>query len=266
MVEIRSDTLRWYGWRVRCWLRRHTADWARRAGVVSAQSTWPLRRWVILIACVATVSGVAVMAVAERGDDDPSSAAAASAAAAALARIPVIATRISREDYERSAFGSAWSDAAPVSGGGNGCDTRNDILRRDLAEVTTAATDACAEAVQTGEFRSPYTGDVEVFRRDRAAAVVQIDHIVALAYAWDLGAWAWTPTRRLQLANDPANLVAVDAKSNQAKSDAEPAQWMPPLRGFRCRYAIQIVRVLAAYGLPIDEPSRRVLVDAVSRC
>lgn len=71
--------------------------------------------------------------------------------------------------------------------------------------------------------------------------------------------------QRLDFANDPANLVAVDGRSNQEKSDSEPARWMPPARGFWCQYAIQFVIVTATYGLAIDEPSRRVLSEAL-RC
>ncbi|WP_245569758.1 HNH endonuclease family protein [Gordonia shandongensis] len=169
-------------------------------------------------------------------------------------------------DYERDAFGPAWTDAAAVAGGGNGCDTRNDILERDVSVTARTAVASCPEAVAAGTLTSPYTGRSMSFRRGRESAAVQIDHIVPLAYAWDLGAWEWSPDRRWSFANDPANLVAVDAASNQAKSDLEPARWMPPLRGFHCQYAVQIVVVLAAYGLPVDAPSRTILDGVLAGC
>ena len=117
-----------------------------------------------------------------------------------------------------------------------------------------------------GELRSPYTGETVVFRRDRNATAVQIDHIVPLAFAWDMGAFGWSAARRADLANDPANLVAVDAASNQDKSDSEPGRWLPPNKGFHCQYAIEFVVVTRAYGLMIDAASREVLARVLRRC
>ena len=169
-------------------------------------------------------------------------------------------------DYSREAFGGAWADRGGVAGAGNGCDTRNDVLSRDLEVTGETAASTCAAAVATGRFRSPYTGLELVFTRGRGSAAVQIDHIVPLAYAWDMGASTWPAPRRLAFANDPANLLAVDAASNQAKSDLEPGRWMPELRGFWCQYAVQFVAVLSAYGLPVDSASHRVLDSALKEC
>lgn len=169
-------------------------------------------------------------------------------------------------DYRRDAFGPAWTDAVEVSGGGNACDTRNDVLARDLKVTARVVTSSCGQAVAAGTFISPYTGRSVGFRRGRESAAVQIDHLVPLSLAWDLGAAAWPQSRRWSFANDPRNLVAVDAASNQAKSDYEPARWMPPLRGFHCQYAVQFVQVLVVYGLPIDAPSRATLERALDSC
>lgn len=189
------------------------------------------------------------------------------AARSALAGLPVLAARPAHDrGYRREAFGPAWTDAAGVGGSGNGCDTRNDVLARDLTVAGSVAVSSCAAAVAAGRFRSPYTGRELVFARGRGSAAVQIDHVVPLAYAWDMGARDWPPARRVALANDPANLVAVDAASNQAKSDLEPGRWMPELRGFWCQYAIAFVVVSAGYRLPIDRPSRDVLAAALAGC
>ncbi|AFR49872.1 HNH endonuclease family protein [Gordonia sp. KTR9] len=255
-LRLRSPALRRLRMRVR-WMLSNPRN----------APSWPTRRWAALVAVVVTAVAVAVGVDGFRADPDvgPRIRAMASEAAASLAAIPVSASRTDREDYDRSAFGSAWSDAASVPGSANGCDTRNDVLARDLREVDAGPVSSCPRAVLVGELRSPYTGDFVVFRRDRGASAVQIDHIVPLSYAWDMGAWSWTAAKRLDFANDPANLVAVDGHSNQDKSDSEPARWMPPATGFWCQYAIQFVIVTAAYGLAIDEPSRRVLSEAL-RC
>ncbi|ACY22404.1 Domain of unknown function DUF1994 [Gordonia bronchialis DSM 43247] len=247
--------------RVRRALRDHQQT-RRRSGTLG----WTVRQWCVLGVFVVTALVVAVGVITTRGDTvDPRVRTLAHHLLGTIESIPVRATREHRGDYERSAFGTAWTDDVRVPGGGNGCDTRNDILNRDLRDTRTGLAKTCAGAVLAGELHSPYTGEFIVFRRDRGAAAVQIDHIVPLAYAWDMGAWGWPPELRRDFANDPANLVAVDGKSNQDKSDGEPARWMPPARGFWCQYAVQFVIVVRSYRLAVDAASRRVLSDAL-RC
>jgi hypothetical protein len=102
-----------------------------------------------------------------------------------LTLIPVLAQRPDSTDYERSAFGEAWTDNTDAPGALNGCDTRNDILNRDLQDKVLAPIDTCPRAVAAGELRSPYSGEWVVFKRGKGSgAKVQIDHIVPLSYAW----------------------------------------------------------------------------------
>lgn len=221
------------------------------------------KNWAVLIGCTALAVFTAATVIAHQRHAPPS---AAAGWLAELQRIPRVAERLPhRSDYQRSAFGAAWSDTNDAAGGNNACDTRNDILRRDLDEVVTTTGPRCAATVTAGRLRSPYTGRVFVFRRSRAAGV-QIDHIVPLSYAWDMGAHTWSSTVRLRFANDPANLVAVDEQSNQDKKDLEPARWMPSARRFHCQYAKQFVAVLAAYPLLLDEPSAHTLQRALRGC
>ncbi len=222
------------------------------------------RGWLVVFAFAASAVVMVVGVVEHRREPLTPHARELSAT---LASIPVLAARPPhRDDYDRTAFGDAWSDASDVVAAHNDCDTRNDVLARDLVQVRTGETSACPRAVMAGELRSPYTGKFIVFRRGRNSSDVQIDHIVPLSYAWDMGAYAWPSARRLSLANDPANLVAVDGASNQTKSDAEPARWMPPAKAFHCQYATQFVLVIKAYGLFLDAPSKRVLARAIRRC
>ena len=184
-----------------------------------------------------------------------------------LIGIPVIPERIRSHDYRRAAFGDAWTDDTSAPGGHNGCDTRNDILDRDLVDKTFTAIKRCPAAVATGTLRDPYTSRTIAFTRgNQVGAAVQIDHLVPLALAWDLGARDWPQDRRLRFANDPANLLAVDGKANQDKGDAEPADWMPPNHAFWCQYSVQFAAVLRGYALPVDERSAAVLRGAAGTC
>ncbi len=183
---------------------------------------------------------------------------------AGVAEVPV---RVRGYDYRRAAFGDAWTDDNDAPGGHNGCDTRNDILDRDLVDKTYVAISRCPAAVATGTLHDPYTSEtINLVRGNQTGAAVQIDHLVPLAYAWDMGARNWTDQMRARFANDPANLLAVDGPVNEDKGDSEPALWMPPNRAFWCQYAVQFVAVLRGYALPVDAQSAVVLRDAAATC
>jgi hypothetical protein len=184
-----------------------------------------------------------------------------------LAGIAEVPLRLRSYDYHRDAFGDSWTDDNSAPGGHNGCDTRNDILNRDLVDKTFVSIKRCPNAVATGTLHDPYTNATVAFMRGaQVGAAVQIDHLVPLALAWDLGARNWTDDTRIRFANDPANLVAVDGHANQDKGDNEPAVWMPPNTAFHCQYAMQFIAVLRGYGLPVDAPSVPVLREAAETC
>lgn len=184
-----------------------------------------------------------------------------------LAGIGVLPQRTHRYDYLRSAFGDAWTDDNEAPGGHNGCDTRDDILTRDLVNITFVFTKRCPNAVATGTLHDPYTNAVIAFQRGaKVGEAVQIDHIVPLSYAWDMGAFGWTIAERVRFANDPANLLAVQGQANQDKRDSPPGQWMPSNTAFACQYAMQFLAVLRGYALPVDRASSEVLRRAADTC
>jgi len=164
-------------------------------------------------------------------------------------------------DYDRALFGQAWLDVDR-----NGCDTRNDILRRDLRDVVLKpGTHGCA--VLTGTLADPYGGNtIDFVRGASTSSLVQIDHVVPLADAWQKGARTWTDERRAQFANDPLNLLAVDGALNQAKSAGDAATWLPPNRAYRCAYAARIVAVKAKYGLWVTQAESDALHRVLRTC
>jgi hypothetical protein len=184
-----------------------------------------------------------------------------------LAGVAEVPARIRGYDYRRAAFGETWTDDNAAPGGRNGCDTRNDILSRDLVDKTYVSIKRCPAAVASGTLHDPYTNAVVAFvRGNQTGAAVQIEHIVPLAYAWDMGARNWTDEMRVRFANDPANLLAVSGQVNQDKGDQEPASWLPPNTAFHCQYAMQFIAVVRGYALPVDAPSGAVLRQAAATC
>lgn len=151
--------------------------------------------------------------------------------------------------YSREEFGEGWAT---------------------LDDACTTRTAAMAQAFRSGTCRTPhrqwdvspitdpYTGHPLV------PADVEIDHLVPLAAAWDLGAHAWTPQRRRDFANDPRNLVVTSSAANQAKSDQLPSEWLPPQRRARCAYARRLAAVAAEYGLALPAPDLRAARRACS--
>jgi hypothetical protein len=161
--------------------------------------------------------------------------------------------------YTREAFGPRWADVDR-----NGCDTRNDVLNRDLgAKVWRPGTHQCV--VLAGVLRDPYTGRRLVFAKADAEAV-QIDHVVALSDAWQKGAAQWDGQRRREFANDPLNLLAVDGPTNSRKGDGDAATWLPPQRSYRCRYVARQVAVKAKWHLSVTPAERDAIERVLSRC
>jgi len=188
--------------------------------------------------------------------DDP----AAGTALAALALLEVKG-RAPMTGYDRDAYGQAWSDVDR-----NGCDTRNDILARDLVDETfRARTRDCV--VLTGTLHDPYSGQTIAFRRGQdTSSEVQIDHVVALADSWQKGAQSWDEVRRTTFANDPLNLLAVDGPLNQAKRAGDAATWLPPHRSFRCAYVARQVAVKVEYGLWVTAAERDAVARVLATC
>ena len=184
----------------------------------------------------------------------PGSALAALATLAVKGRAP-------KTGYARTDFGQAWADVDR-----NGCDTRNDVLRRDLtAYVLKAGTHGCL--VLRGSLHDPYTGRTIAFVRGTTTSLaVQIDHVVALSDAWQKGAQGWSPTTRVAFANDSLNLLAVDGPTNERKGDGDAATWLPPARGYRCAYVARQVAVKARYHLWVTAAERDAIRRVLATC
>lgn len=166
--------------------------------------------------------------------------------------------------YERDAFGPAWTDDHTAPLGGNGCRTRDDILARDL-HGATVRDDGCT--VMTGVLFDPYSGlEIHFVRGVKTSANVQIDHVVALANAWQSGAWRWTDGRRVAFANDPLGLLAVSGVANAAKGKSNAAEWLPPNKAFRCEYVARQIAVKAAYGLSVTAPEKAAMQRVLTAC
>ena len=161
--------------------------------------------------------------------------------------------------YDLDRFGYAWLDADR-----NGCDTRNDMLDRDLVDkVFKPGTHGCV--VLSGLLHDPYLGSPVSFRRG-GGDDVDVDHVVALGNAWVTGAFRWDVHERAALANDPLDLLAVDYRTNRQKGDGDAATWLPPARSFRCAYVARQVAVKKKYGLWVTAPEKAAIQRVLAGC
>lgn len=202
----------------------------------------------------------ATPAVAEKTRATPPSATPHPAADSAVAILASLAIKGKSPltGYRRvHDFGPAWADVD-----GNGCDTRDDVLKRDLTKITLRGCE-----VETGALTDPYTRKIINFSRgETTGAAVQIDHVVSLADAWQTGAQALTYTRRMDLANDPINLFAVDGPTNETKGDGDTATWLPTNKSFRCTYVAHQVAVKAAYHLWVTQAEHDAMARVLASC
>ncbi|MYS19142.1 Protein of unknown function [Streptomyces sp. DvalAA-14] len=180
--------------------------------------------------------------------------------AKAVALIKKVATkgRGPKTGYSREEFGAAWMDSASnVPFAHNGCDTRNDLLKRDGLDLRFRSGSKCVVMAMTLD--DPYTGKAIHWTKAKATAV-QIDHVMPLSYDWQMGAAHWTKAKRESIANDPLNLLPVDGPSNGAKSDSGAASWLPPSKVIRCSYAVRIAEVSIKYDLPVTSPDKQAML------
>lgn len=171
----------------------------------------------------------------------------------------LVAPRVSRDGYNREEqFGSAWIDVD-----NNGCDTRNDILRRDLDDIVIDS--RCR--VLSGTLVEPITGNtISFLRGEVTSAEVQIDHVVSLSNAWQTGAQNLTRQQRIAFANDPLNLIAVSGSLNAQKGDSDAASWLPPRFDYWCEYVARQVGVKSHYSLWVTQAERDQMSRVLNAC
>ena len=190
-----------------------------------------------------------------------SSAQAAPSSVEALLDSLAVKGRAPKTGYARAQFGATWADVNR-----NGCDTRNDILKRDLNNLTfRSGTRDCV--IESGTLVDPYSGTTINFVKGvKSSMEVQIDHVVSLSNAWQTGAFKLTLAKRTEFANDPDNLLAVQGRLNSQKGDGDAATWLPPLKSYRCTYVSKQISIKAKYGLWVTAPEKAAIKNILAKC
>lgn len=159
-------------------------------------------------------------------------------------------------------FGPAWPGILGKTGG---CDTRNVILERDMTDITVKPNDRCD--VTKGVIFDPYTGRLEQFTRGhKTSSEIQIDHEVALENAYRSGAMKLSYQQRVQLANDPLELVAASGRQNVIKGADNAAGWQPAYQPYDCLYVARQIAVKAKYRLSVTPQEKQAMLKTLATC
>lgn len=221
-----------------------------------------------LIAVLTAIAGLVGIVIAQPGSYAPETEASSSIKPTSADSNSLLATavleqlevkgRAPKTGYERTKFYSGWPNI-------NGCSLRQRIIKRELGDTAVLADDQCT--VISGEFDEPYTGSHLVFyQKSDLSSGLQIDHVVALSDAWQKGAQYFDEDVRYQIATDPLNLLAVDSKANQGKSDGDAATWLPSNKAFRCQYIARQISVKYKYHLWVTQAEHDAMAKVLQTC
>jgi hypothetical protein len=158
--------------------------------------------------------------------------------------------------YDRRAF-RHWTDED------RDCqDTRQEVLIAESVIPVTLDTKGCR--VLQGEWHDPYTG--RVFTDPRQ---LQVDHVVALGWAYYHGAWQWDKEKKRAFANDlenPEHLIAVFGPANQAKGRLGPDDYKPQNRAHWCQFGRDWMAITQRWDLMLTWREFSAIADLLGTC
>lgn len=136
--------------------------------------------------------------------------------------------------------------------------TRQEILiARSQVPVST---DRRGCRVIKGKWNDYYYPEVHT-----VSTSVDIDHLIPLKHANDIGADVWTKDEKEKFANDPENLVVTNKIYNRKKGAKTIAEWLPVHHEYACKYIAQWIRIKKKYQLHLSEAEQKTIKKADCR-
>jgi hypothetical protein len=150
------------------------------------------------------------------------------------------------KEYNRTEW-IHWSDID------NDCqDTRHEILiSRSLVKPTL---DRSGCRVIEGKWHDYYYPELHV-----KAKSVDIDHLIPLKHAHDVGGHSWSKEEKEKFANDHDNLVITKSSYNRKKGAKRIDQWLPVHHDYSCKYIRDWIKLKQKYKLKITSPEQQTI-------
>lgn len=143
-----------------------------------------------------------------------------------------------------------------------GCDTRGSFLQEHDVHHAAHIKKGTRCTVNRGNWVDSYSGRP---LNGAPKGLVDVDHMVPLAEAWQSGAAQWSPRLWEQFVNDQQHgeLVIANASLNRSKGDKSPDQWLPPAdHAKQCHYARQYVQTAAHWNQQAHREGHELSMDA----
>ena len=115
--------------------------------------------------------------------------------------------------------------------------------------------------VLIGSWYDPYSGETLT-----DSIALDLDHVVPLKWAHGRGGHKWSRELKKQFANDPDNLLLVQASLNRQKGAKGPDEWMPPNQTYRCEYLRHFNAVMYKYRLEYIPSEKRIVDRMLQAC
>ena len=133
--------------------------------------------------------------------------------------------------------------------------TRHEILvKRSLIPVTFNRRKC---KVLEGKWEDYYYPQIHSYAHE-----VDIDHLIPLKHAHEVGAAHWTKKEKKKFANDPQNLVITDKKYNRKKGAKRIDEWLPIHKNYACKYIRDWIKIKRKYQLEITKSEARAIQSA----
>ena len=154
--------------------------------------------------------------------------------------------------YSRSLW-RHWTDENK-----NCLNTRHEILK-DRSEIQTSVIKRGKDCYVTKGLWSDYYYPEKL----TAPKKIDIDHLIPLKHAHDIGGYMWDEKLKEKFANDPENLVITNRKYNRQKGVKTIAQWLPINFSYACKYYKDWMKIKKKYDLPISKAELNALDPAL---
>jgi hypothetical protein len=147
-----------------------------------------------------------------------------------------------RNSHKRTYVRSDWKHWNDKDG--NCLDTRAETLKSRSLSIVVMNKRGCK--VKYGKWKDYYYPEIHT-----VASKVDIDHLVPLKHAHDVGASTWSLLQKEKFANDPDNLVITNLRYNRQKGAKGIDEWLPRHKDYACKYVSDWVRIKKKYALKL---------------